>query len=379
MKMKKFLAMALCLLTGVASVGCQAPVQEKDSTVSLMGFESVRELLSIYVKNIGEIGLCKEEGMVTQGNASMRISYMYDVKETEYAKDMQIAMMPGNKYFSKQKYLDVEYLAMDVYNANESPYQMAVQVNAEELGGAIVLETYELAPGWNEIYTYVDRAAFEFASNGSMSYYSLIFRGQKGESPEFFVDNFRCYTTEEEYEKYAFDYEKEIWHDFSHRAETTILGVMGTPESVFSKPKLSLNYDPKFIATGKSSLRADFFTKRDGSMDVTAFRTKNYFLPDFNNYLGEENWYIFFDVYNAYDYDITLQVIVISDYNDESYGVSVTIPANSWSNPEECRIYLNDLEEAYTGVGVNAMTVSYFFKGITTAGSVYLDAVGIRK
>lgn len=382
MKLKKILAMSLMAITMITASSCtflsDFTKDSADQTATeqeslLMGFDSVRELLTVYSLNVGQLFVNKDEEMISQGEASMQVSYLKEVGVNEKAADMEVAIMPGNKYFNKQNWEDTEYISVDIYNANASEYEVCVNI------AGISIDFYTLKQGWNTIYTYFDRSIAKYKFNGGISAYGLTFRGKYGESPNFYVDNLQFHKTETAYERYTFDKEKEVWHTFENTAELTFFGNQGAAESIFSVPRYSINKNPKYVLTGKSSMRVDFKQKSTGEIDVTAFRTADNMMADLNKYLGDENWYIFFDVYNDYDYEISLDVLIFSNFNNDVYGQSIKIPAKSWSNPQTARIYLNEMEEAFIGNGLDCMTIAYYFYGITTEGSIYLDSIGIRK
>lgn len=371
MKMKKRIA---AILLGIVSAvvlfgfsGCKEEKQEQ--TEILHGFESVRELLTVYRVNVGKTELCEDKQYVSEGNGSMKVSLGKEVPQTDFAEDIVLAFVPQGKYFNKEIYSGSGYFAIDIYNPAEKEYELAVDV------GNITTDFYTLSKGWNTITT------DNFVVGKALSHYELTFRGQKGDSPSFYVDNFRYCKTSEEYEAFNFDSTKEVWLDFSHGMQKTCfeLDKLAKPQSVFSAPQFSITRDKKYVASGTGALKVDFNYTREGTMDVTSFQTKEGMIfSKFNDYLGEGNWYLFFAIYNDYDYNIYAEV-AIKTVNGESFAKRVQVPAKSWSNQEQSRLYLKEADSALSGSGINAVSVSYSFSGIKTAGSIYLDGIGIQK
>lgn len=383
MKMKKIIALGLLAIMSASMTSCsfadfsdtdKEPTEtaQEDKTL-LMGFESVRELLTVYTVNVGQIYENKDAETISQGETSMKVSYQQEVGENDFAANMEVVFMPGNKYFKKVNFEDVSYLSIDVYNPNDRDYEVCVN------NGGISTDFFVVKPGWNTLTTYLDRSIAKYRFNGAISYYSLMFRGQQGQSPDFYVDNFRYYEASTSYDVYSFDKDKEIWHEFTNSAETTFLVNMGVPESVFSTPRYTINKNPKYVLTGKSSLKVEFLKKSNGAMDITAFRTADNMMGDLNSYLNKGDYYLFFDIYNDFDYSISVGVIVFSNYNNETYGATVEIAAKSWSNPLTSRIYLKDMEAAFTGNGLDCMTIAYYINGVTSEGCIYLDSIGVKK
>lgn len=102
-------------------------------------------------------------------------------------------------------------------------------------------------------------------------------------------------------------------------------------------------------------------------------------MADLNAYLGEDRYYLSSDIYNDYDYPIECSLVVFSNYANENYQKKFTIPAKSWSNAEDSRIYLDEMLESFTGEGLDCMSIAYYFYGINGSGCVYVDSIGVKK
>ncbi len=359
----------------------ETPVAAGESE-TLLSFESKRELFSFYRISIAETTLNTDKNFVTDGESSMKISYHYDVAENKFAKDMVLGFVPGKQYFTKETATDISYYAIDVYNPNGRECEAIVNV-----GGA-TMDNYTLKEGWNTLYTYVDRTALYQVQKEALGYYSLTFRGGKGVKDDFYVDNWRYFKTDTPFEIYSYDNsltKSTVWHDFSSSAETKLMTVSGTIESKYSAPRFHINRDMQYVKTGNSSLKVSFMNKKNGTVDCTAFKTENGTLPNFNGYLSGarngEKWYISSDVYNAYEQEITLTYTLTAtdSAGGKQYSKTVSIPAGSWSNEAETRIYLDDVAAAWKVEGLDTLYFRYEVSGVSTAGCVYVDSLGLKK
>lgn len=367
MKLKKWISLLTCafLLFGGAACGETETSNEMKEHL-LLSFDSEEQYYSIYRVGMESVDVCTEKEFVSEGTSSMLVSYGYEVAENKRGNDIILGFVPENpKFFNKTTNTDLGYYAIDVYNAQESAYEAVVEL------GKATKTYYTLQTGWNTLYTYVDRAALHYLYQNGIGYYALTIRGNVGESPNFYVDNFRYYETEQPYEKYEFDDKKTIWHDFTNSAEATLFSSSGT---VFVKPRLSINEDMAFVASGNRSLKIDFI-----SSSYTQLSTPEKLTPSFDGYLGNREWYFVFEVYNDFDYPIELEFIFNSTYNNEAYSKTITIAAKSWANTQDARMYLDDINDALTGDVITCKNLTYKFKRISSQGTVYLDAVGIRK
>ena len=367
MKIKRVLSLvlsAVCLLS-LAACGEEKPSLEMKEHL-LLGLNAEEEYYSIYRVGMESVELCENKEFVSEGTGSMLVSYGYEVAETATAQNITLGFVPENpNYFNKTSNLDLGYYAIDIFNPQETEFNAVVEL------GTATDTYYTLKKGWNTLYTYVDRSALHYLYQDGIGYYALTIQGQKGISPDFYIDNFRYYQTETPYTQYAFDGTKEIWHDFTSSVEPTTFTTSGT---VFTKPRLSVNDDMAFVATGTNSMKIDFV-----SSSATNITTSTKLTPVLNGYLGNREWYIAFEIYNDFDYPIEVEFKFNSTYNNESYAKTITIAAKSWANNLDARMYLDDINDALTGEAVTCKSLSYTFKKIKSQGSVYLDAIGVRK
>ena len=72
-----------------------------------------------------------------------------------------------------------------------------------------------------------------------------------------------------------------------------------------------------------------------------------------------------------------MEVKIVST-NDKTTSKRIKVPAKSWSNSEESKLSLQDVQKAFGG-SVAVKYISYSFSGVRGAGSVYLDGVGIKR
>lgn len=373
MKLKKIIAMALLVVSAFGCAACRgnsgdSSASDTEKTELLHGFNSVKELLTMYRVNIDNTQLCEDSNYITEGKASMKISQSKTVTAEEYAPNMVVAMVPKNKYFNKEIYSGTGYFSVDIYNPNDTAYELCVDV------GNTTVDFYTVSQGWNTIKTN------NMVVGKTLSHYELTFRSQAGKSAEFYIDNFVYHTQSDKYENYNFDNTATEWFDFSHEMQKTYfeLAPLVKAQSVFSAPHFSITKDAQYNRSGAGALKVDFGLTNAGQVDVTSFQTREGMcLSDFSSYISEGGWSFFFDAYNDYSADIYMEVKIVST-SDKTSSKRIKIPAKSWSNPEESKVSLQDVQKDFGGV-LDVKSISYSFTGIRGAGSVYLDGVGIKK
>lgn len=365
MKAKRWIAMALLSCCIAVPTACtEEPVSSQQL---LHGFESVKELLTVYRVNVDNTQLCTETEFVSEGKASMKVATKQEVAADEYASDIVLAFTPTNRYFNESIFLGKGYFSVDIYNPNQTEYEVCVDI------GNQTTDIYTLAAGWNTVITN------NFVLGQPISHYELTFRSQQGKSAEFFVDNLQYCTEDRDAEAYQFDNKKTVWLDFSNEVEKTYFEPIGKPLSAFSAPRFTVETNENYSLANDGSLKVAFHYTNGGKIDITTFKTRDTkILEDFNIYVGEENWYFFFDIYNAYNYDIYVDVS-ITQRNGAIFGKRLKLFAKQWSDSENARIYINEMKDSLLGGEMDAVSVTYSFSGIKTEGCVYIDSVGIKK
>jgi hypothetical protein len=345
-----------------------------DGAQRLMSFEAVEELLQSAAISAAQskVELNDDARYISDGGKSAHMR-MNQVKNTSgYYDNSLVQLLCNTKYLKKADFSDVEYLGLDIYN--NSGFKVDFVLKASKW---LILNRSTLDEGWNRIQIYLDRTTADFSK---ITVFDLDFKGGGADDKplDVYVDNFRAYLTQTPAVQYVQDLSGENWYTFKNMREAYAMYDMGGFESVFSMPRMSINRNTDYILTGDASLKVEFCKKRNGAMDTSSVRTADNNLGDLNRYVGAENWYIAFDIYNATNEHIKLSSTVFSNYNDERYGISAQIAPHSWSNPAETRIYINDLKTNFTGEALNVLTVVFAF-GLTSPGTVYIDSIRMAK
>lgn len=376
---KTSLLIALLLLTTMVCFSPKTIYAEEQSTDNgtvLLGFESEKEIIATMMYG----GINKSElsdKYVTEGKYSLRLCpvFIAEKGDDEFYDDSYVAIYNGS-YAEKTKFLDCEYLSVDIYNPSATDYTMLWTVDGD------YDKIYTLKPGWNTLYKYISRQTLKITANGNIGRMSLRFVGRKGAEGvlDLYIDNLKYYTTDVDYIQYeSADNMLEKGFTFNDEADLRFFTYQGKILSEFSKPLYEINNDFRYCQSGNRSLKVTFRQDKNGMMDTIWFRTIDNILGDLSDYVGSENYYISTAIYNAYDYPISCTILLFSNYNDEVYGRTVEIAANSWSSQEDSRIYFNDMSENFTGTGLDIMTLCYYFNRITTPGSIYIDSINIKK
>ena len=353
---------------------------QEDGSITLMGFEDVNELLKsvAFTAYESKIELCDDEQYVTQGNycAKMKLNQSL-INNSSHYYDSTFQVLCNTQYLKRRDYSNVDYLAIDIYNATDYEVEFILS-----LGNRfnIVYDTV-LKPGANPLAIYLNGEAYNFSA---IDVWDFNFRGLKAEqsSLEIYVDNLRVYERAESVKMHdkKEDFATEKWYTFDNDRDAYLFWQFGTSESIFSMPRMTINRDKRYIREGNGSMKIDFKTKKDGSVDITSFRSADYELGNLNDYVGDENWYITFDVYNAAEFPIGVSVVVFSAYNNEQYGMNIgTIQPGTWSDRTKARIYINDLKERFTGVELNVLSLVFGFSGIQSGCTVYMDNFVVEK
>ena len=334
---------------------------------SIIDFEKKRNILSHVRLDFNKAEICTEKKYVTQGKACLHLCpEMEEISEGSYYVDATLYIFPN-----KTSYLDTEYVSIDVYNAKEHSIKAI-------FGGSSVNEEFEVKPGKNTLWLYIDRALLNYSAVGQIKSFFIKFEGECKEqgSLDVYIDNMRCYYAKTDYEKYNNDFSQNVWYSFETDSDKANFWSHGTVLSEFSKPVTKINRDIRYIKSGTGSLRVDFRNTKEGAMDTRMIRTADNMTGDLNQYLSKlEQYYLGFPIYNANDFDISCAVTVISNSN-ESMGVSTIIKAGCWSSDDFC-IPLDELKATFTGSGFDIMTIIFEFGAMSEEGTIYLDSLGV--
>lgn len=354
---------AIIVLFPIILSGCNCGKTEERKTEILHGFESVKELLTVYRVNVTETELCTDKKYVSEGEASMKIVCAPPESENGYAADIVLAFTPENKFFNKKSFTDVGSFSLDVFNPNETEYEICINVSD------VTNDFYLLKSGWNKIETENYTTKLDF--------FEITFRGQKGKGYEFYIDNFRFDSSDDKMSEYYFDNKKQDFIDFENGYEKTLfeLNALTKPESVFSTPRFSVTADKRYIKTGNGALCVRFGKAKDGNYDITSFKTKNGIVADLSLYKNDD-YYFISEIYNDFDNDIYAE-IAFNAASGETYGKRLKIPAKSWGDKDESKIFTDKIVSE-TG-GDSVVSIGYNFSGISGEGCVYIDSFRIEK
>ena len=377
--MKKIRAILLVIMicaTTIIVASLQAYAQgEKSSNNQVLdsevinGFESRKTALSsLRLDNINKATISQESKYVTQGKNCLHICPTDEpIEEGSYYRDSKIIFYPSNASFK-----GVEYFSIDIYNPTEKARTVIFAAEA-------MSKEYIVEPGANTLWLHLDRARLQYVYTNTLSEISLTIQGGdwKMGNLELYIDNFRCYYADTDFVPYTNDFSQDVWYDFNEECDLSWMLAHGTIKSVFSQPLFSINRDIRYIKSGEGSLRVDFRNTIQGAQDTRYIRTSDNQLGNLNSYMEKGGeYYLSFPVYNAYDHEISLSVLIFSNYNDEVHGVSTVIPANSWTG-DDFIVTLKGLDEAFSGSGLDVKSIAFYFDGMPDEGTVYVDSIGI--
>lgn len=350
-----------------------------DGALKLMSFESNEELLQSVAFSAlnSKIELNTDKSYITEGEKSVRMRMNQVLNDKGYYDNSVFQLLCNTKYLKRKNYNDIDYFGIDIFNNSEFEVEFLFTAATQWYFPSIYRGN--LKPGINRLQIYADKDICDFSE---ISFFSFAFKGGEYNDGylDIYVDNFRAFLTETTHTPYNRNLDDGIIYRFDNSAEASKMWVFGNYESMFSIPTCSINRNPAYILTGNGSLKVDFYRKRDGAMDSRGIRTEDNSLGDLNKYLGQENYYITFDIYNPYLTAITCSVKIFSNYNDETYSLpDFMVSANSWADRSTTRIYLNALKEHFTGSALNILTITFTFNDISSPGSVYFDNISIKK
>ena len=371
-RVKAFTLSVVLCVTAVLSyyTCCKASVGEKNDSSEmksdiLVDFEHPKTTLKqVRLSGINKAKMCNDKKYVTEGKNCLHLCPEDEnISEGQYYANDSIQLYP-----KKTTFKDVEYISIDIYNPTD--FERKVIFYSEE---------YTIKPGHNTLWRYIDRARLDYTSQGVIQDFSLTFEGGSHDMGplDVYVDNFRCYYSDIEYQAYTNDFSQNVWYSFEQTGDLANLIYMGTRLSVFSGPVYSINRDIRYIKSGTGSLKVDFRNTNTGAQDVRAFRTLDNKLGSLNQYLDNlSGYYLGFPVYNPNDTQISLSVTVFSNYQDEQVSISTIVEPNSWSS-DDFILSLQTIKDKFTGEGLDVLTIVFSVSGLPQGGTIYLDSIGV--
>lgn len=375
-RMIKLLSVVLGLLVlcGLA-VGCKEEKKETETTQEyvLCGFESKKELLSIVYNFFGKIELESGDTYVKEGENCAKITTEIPVRESK-GTDLSMVFITGTQYIEKTDFSDTVAFEVDILNATESPIAFSMTLNVNTILGYFTLEK-----GENHLVVPVNRECYDLRSVNTLEFW---FEGKDAEvvDPyELYIDNFVAIVAEDKVNQKTYSFAGDTPFRFENEYEIAgVMDYMGSVESVFTKPRYSLNRDLQYILTGTGSMRIDFFSKSTGGMDSLGFRSVVGTSDLSWNEYDYASTYLSFDMYNPTDKNITIELAIFTKTN-ESIGKSIALPANSWTDPLEARMLLKDILDMTVGDKLDIMTIVFNVIGLDGTGdSLYLDNISFK-
>lgn len=377
--MKKIRAILLVIMicaTTIIAASVQAYAQGEKSSNNqsldsevINGFESRRAALSsLRLDGISKATISQDSKYVTQGKNCLHICPTDEsIEKGSYYSDSKIIFYPKNSNVK-----GVEYLSIDIYNPTENGRTVI-------FGAGAMTKEYTVEPGENTLWLHMDRARLQYMYNNVMGEIILTIQGGdwQMEMLELYIDNLRYYYADTDFVPYTNDFSQDVWYDFNEESDLSWILSHGTVKSPFSAPLFSINRDIRYIKSGEGSLKVDFRNTIQGAQDTRYIRTADSQLGNLNSYMEKGGeYYLSFPVYNAYDHEISLSVLIFSNYKDEVHGVSTVIPPNSWTG-EDFTVTLKELDETFSGSGLDVKSIAFYFDGMPDEGTVYVDSIGI--
>ena len=372
------LAAAILCLTGAACRGDRENPDAEPDDILLSGFESMEELGSMVFSNLrGRLELADGAEYVTEGKYAVKLSMEgKTLLNGAYCEDNEFYLLPGTAYLEKTDYSDVKSYTMDVYNAFGRPLEFSFGYNnARANDDNFVLGYRTLEKGMNHLKFEVNNSAVSaFMDVTAVKNFFFMIEGrEKDEGPVvLYFDNFRAQLTDADFTPGSSD----SVIDFSDPADFARFGEFGASTSYLRRPRFSENTDLRYVLSGKSSMKVEFFAKRYGEgVDCVGFRSKDYTLTGWNDVDQSKTW-LSYDLYNATDARISVSMTVYTNVN-ETYEVFATVEPHSWAAPEQTRVLLSELNDRFTGTALNIMTVTFQFGNLTPGSCVYLDNLSL--
>lgn len=347
------------------------------SVKTMTDFESVQEIMSLKVTaSESKLALNKEDKQyITSGEGSLKMTFNAKMTAIGYYEDNIVQFIPQQKYFEITDFANVVGFAADIWNENDYEVETCLSFNNR----VTVIGYRTLQKGYNSvIFTFDNNQVYAFAKR-EIQTVDLSFYSGRG-NDVLYMDNVRLISSEKEYVPYDYKaaFSKDLNYSFDTEAETYPIIDLGGYDSIFSRARVSVNRDKRFVKLGEGSLKVDFKTSpKTGKIDNNVIRTYDNMTGDFNAYVGK-GYYLKADVFNPCDKDVVIEFKVFSTIDDETYAIAVNIKAGSWSDGN-LKIAVDDIKNAFTNDRVSVLTVVFGFYGLDGGDSVYIDNIRFEK
>jgi hypothetical protein len=340
----------------------------------LADFESKAELLSIiYTLGGAKAELAESGDYVTGGRYAAKITAETGSREVK-GGDLNICFVTGTKFIPKTDYSDTIAFEVDIYNAYSGDIRMMFAFDAYYTE----VEWFTVTPGKNHVQISIDTEAYDLASKDTLMFW-LEGKDEGIEEPYvLYFDSFYAITSPDAPKRSVPDVGGKSMFRFENNFEIAgLMNYLGSPQSRFTMPRYSLNRDLQYALTGRGSMRVDFFTNRAGTgIDTLGFVSMAIDSSGWTGIDYDDTW-LAFDLYNPNDFDISADMVLFTKLN-ETVGVSVSVPARSWSAPAEARLSARAIKNATIGEGLDIYAIAFYMNGLPGACSIYLDNISLK-
>ena len=373
--MKKVISLiiiSVMLISCAFACSCGKSDVAKDGLIveTMTDFESVNEIMSLKVSAAqSQLSLNTDKKYISSGESSLKMEFNKSKGALNYYEDNIVQFIPRQKYFEKTDFRSVVGFTIDIWNENDYEIEICLSVNNR----ATVLGYSTLEKGYNSVsFTFDNEQVFAFSDVQLLSVDLSFYSGRGNDL--IYMDNVRLTSTDKEFKPYDFKsaFKNDVNYTYDNFAQLYTVIDLGGYDSIFSRARLSVNYDKSYVKIGDGSMKVEFQkSPKTGKVDNTSIRTYDKMSGNFNDYVGK-GYYLKADVFNATDKAVGLNFKVFSTIDDETFEKTITINANSWSDGE-LSLAIDDIKKAFTTERLSVLTVVFGFYGVDVGDAVYVD------
>ena len=370
--MKKLLTVILALVLSLSVIMVTACKKQEEKPQyklqRVVDFESVYETMGVKLTaHEAQVSLNTDKAYVSSGEKSYKMHVNQAMSAIGYYQDTVLQLIPENiNYFD---YSNVVGVSMDIWNANAFNVEMCFALNNK----ATVLDYCTLKPGYNKVeFKYDNNQVISFTDRQLTSIDFCFYSGHGNEV--LYIDNVCFAVTEQPYVAYDYTkgYKDGLVFGYEDFAEAITIIDLGGVDSLFSKPRTSINKDKRYVTQGEGSLRVDFYkSPKTNKVGNPVIRTYDNIMPDINEYTNDYD--LTFDFYNATDKTVGIEFKVFSTLEDRTCQISVSVPANSWADSSQLRLPMTAIRQAFELEQISILTVVYGISNVDVGDTVYID------
>lgn len=343
----------------------------------VMDFENKYELMSVRLTaHEAQIFHNTDKAYVSSGEKSMKFHLNQAQSVIGYYEDTVLQFIPGQQYFSHSDFSNVTGITADIWNANQFDVELCFSLNNKR----VIIEYMTLKPGYNQVeFIYDTNQVISFTDKQLISL-DFSFYSEHG-NEVMYIDNVCLITTAETYKPYDYTetYKDNLIFGYENQAEAIAILDLGGFDSIFSRARVAINADKRYIRQGNGSLKVDFYrSPKDKLVDCTLIRTYDKLVPDFNDY-AEGDWVLTCDIFNATEKNISVELKIFATVDDETCSIRVDIPANSWADKHQLRMPMSLIKESFSSEQIKVLTVVYGFDGVDAGDTVYIDNLSFER